>query len=111
MSRASSLLITRVLAPVRQAAAAAEPVGSLLLERQLVGRVDGLAAAPASRADGPRQQRGRLLDGVQRLYKVRNRHSFTVSHSLKILFFYFFNFFFLAFSHIRISINYTLKRY
>lgn len=54
-----------------QAAAAAEPVGTLLMERQLVGRVDGLAAAPASRADGSRQQRGCFLDGVYRLYKVR----------------------------------------
>lgn len=54
-----------------QVVATAQPVGSILMEWQLVGRVDGLAAAPASRVDGAREQRGRLLDGVQRFHQVR----------------------------------------
>lgn len=53
------------LFPFPQVTAAPESLGPLLLERQLVRRLAALATPPASRADAPWWQRGRLLDGVQ----------------------------------------------
>lgn len=71
---------------MRQAVAVAKPMGSLFMERQLVGRVDGLATTPASRADGSWQQWGCLLDGVYRLYKVRTMFTEMILTSFNCMF-------------------------